>query len=167
MLFFIILVAVLLLLAAWLLLAPFELEMDTRVPRLRVEWKTVGWAEITYAEGWKAVYSVLFFKKKIALPPGTKTEKEVSPKKRKKKSRRKMKPAKLLGKISRVLSSFRVREWNWALDTGDHALNAQLYPANYLPRLRGHLQVNFGSVNYFSCRVQNRPWRVIYAWLKG
>lgn len=166
MLFFIILLSVLLLLAGWLLLAPFELECDTRVPLLRLRWKTIGSAEITYEEGWKAVCRVLFFRKTIPLPAGTKAKKEIKGKKEKGKRRKKMPAGLAMRKLLRVLFTFRVRHWEWALDTGDQTLNAKLYPANYMPRLQGHLQVNFTGVNYFSCRVQNRPWRILYAWLK-
>ena len=169
MLFFIILFSCLLLLAGWVLLAPFELECDTRIPKLQLRWKTIGSAEILYTDEWRLEYRILFFKRTVSFPLKGKDRKTIREKKEqpgKKKSRKKISAARMLKKSGRVLSSFRVRYWNWALDTGDYTLNGRLYPANYLPFLQGHLQVNFNGVNYFSCRVQNRLGRILIAWFR-
>ncbi len=68
--------------------------------------------------------------------------------------------------MRRVLATFRVEQWQLAIDTGDYVLNAQLYPVNFLPRCYGHLQINFTGENYGYIRIRNRPWQLLYAYLR-
>ncbi len=66
----------------------------------------------------------------------------------------------------RVLRTFRVTEWRVAIDTGDYARNAQLYPMNFLPYAFKHLDINFRDENFLVLRIRNRPWKMIYAFLR-
>jgi len=77
-----------------------------------------------------------------------------------------MKAGRALKLAVRIIRSFRVHYWQWALDTGDNTLNAKLYPVNYLPGCYGHLKVNFIGDNYLGFRISNRPWRVLWALIK-
>ena len=70
---------------------------------------------------------------------------------------------KMLKKSGKVIRSFRVSQWQLAIDTGDAAETARLYGLNFLPMAHGHLQINFSGQNYFLCEIRNRPWRILLA----
>lgn len=77
-----------------------------------------------------------------------------------------MKIRQLLKKAVRIIKTFRVTEWRLAVDTGDHTRNAQLYPLNFLPGTFRHLQINFRDENYLVLKIRNRPWKILYAFLR-
>lgn len=69
-------------------------------------------------------------------------------------------------KIRRLLRSFRIREFHWELDTGNPVLNAKLYPLFYFTGLRcSGTDLNFEGRNSLVCRVENRPIRILTAWI--
>lgn len=143
------------------------MEADSRVPYIRFSWKGVGGAEIFYREDWLLKWNFLFFGKTMELGKQSKKKKFEKPVKRtKKKEKKKMQPVKMFRKIVRVIKTFRVDYWQLAIDTGDNTLNAKLYPANFLPGCRGHLQVNFNGVNHLRFRIRNRAWNVLIAWFR-
>jgi hypothetical protein len=84
----------------------------------------------------------------------------------KKKGKGKMKISRVLKKAIRVIKTFRVTEWHLAIDTGDHTCNAQLYPLNFLPYTFKHLHINFHDQNYLVLKIRNRPWKILYAFLR-
>lgn len=68
---------------------------------------------------------------------------------------------------ARLARSFRVRHFRWDLDTGNPVLNARLYPAFYLlDRTLGGFGVNFQDCNRLTLRVVNRPARILLALMK-
>ena len=77
-----------------------------------------------------------------------------------------MKTTLLLKKIIRIIRTFQVTEWQLAVDTGDHSRNAQLYPLNFLPGAFPHLQINFRDENYLVLKTRNRPWKIVFAFLR-
>jgi len=85
---------------------------------------------------------------------------------KKKKPKRRMELRPLLKKIVRIIKTFRVTEWRLAIDTGDHTRNAQLYPLNFSPRTFRHLYINFSDENYLLLKTRNRPWKILYAFLR-
>ncbi len=67
-------------------------------------------------------------------------------------------------KALRLLRSFQVRHFSWDLDTGNPALNARLYPVFYLlDQTRGGFRINFCDHNRLALRIVNRPIRVLRA----
>lgn len=152
----------------WLLFAPVVLEADTRVPYVLLRWTGIGQATILYDEEWKLKWRLFFFGKTVDLKDIARTKKKKAIDKPRKvvKKKKKTAPGKMLMKMIRVIKTFRVHSWQWALDTGDNTLNAQLYPVNFLPGCRGHMLVNFTGENYLQFRISNRPWRVLWAWMK-
>ena len=73
---------------------------------------------------------------------------------------------KLLKKMPRVAKTFRVSEFRLAIDTGDYIRNAQLYPLNFLPHGYQHLFVNFNDENFLVLKIINRPWKILYGFLR-
>jgi hypothetical protein len=81
-------------------------------------------------------------------------------------SKKKIKISQMLKKLTRVIKTFRVTEWQLAIDTGDSTRNAQLYPLNYLPYTFEHLHINFRDENYLLLEIRNSPWKILYAFLR-
>ena len=155
----------LLLILCWLFFAPLELRIDTRIPLLSVQWKTIGKASLTYEdETWLFKLRVLFFYKEWNLEKIVFHEKK---RERIKKSRtRQRKPFHWLGKGLYILRTFRVAKWEIAIDTGDVIKNAWLYQLNFYSSTRRHLFVNFVDENYFLLVIRNAPWRLVYAFVR-
>jgi uncharacterized membrane protein YbhN (UPF0104 family) len=146
----------------WFLIAPLVLEIDSRKPIASIKWISIGKIVIWHDDEWWLSFRIFFFHKKMRLS---------SIKKRRKgpyriNKRIKRKPKNLLMKIIRVMRTFRIEEWQLAIDTGDYASNAQIYPFNFFPKLRHHLQVNFNDENYLYIRIRNRPLKIFYAYLR-
>lgn len=156
--------AFLVLILCWLLIAPLLLEVDTRVPQASFRWRSIGKMRIWYDGDWRLSMQVFFFRKTICLSEmksKPRPEKVTAPKKKRKKNGKKT-----MLKMIRVLRTFRVTEWRVAIDTGDYARNAQLYPMNFLPYAFKHLDINFRDENFLVLRIRNRPWKMIYAFLR-
>jgi hypothetical protein len=160
----IIIITVLFVVVTSLLLAPFIIEADTRVPYVTIRWMGIGKATITYQEEWKMDLQVFFFSKTIPLPPPEK--KKTAVRQKKKKPGKQISFSGAMQKLWRVLKTFRVHRWQLALDTGDYTLNAKLYPVNYLPYCYDHVHVNFNDENYLYFSISNRPWKLLYAFLR-
>ncbi|MDP4264055.1 MAG: hypothetical protein Q8941_16125 [Bacteroidota bacterium] len=160
-----VIIVVLLGIAVWLLISPFIVEIDTRIPQAGVRWVSIGSARVWYEDEWWFSIRIFFFRKTMRF-----SEIKAKPKKIKdrvkKKARKKMKISRVWVKMVRVIKTFRVKEWQLAFDTGDHTRNAQLYPLNYLPYTFKHLYINFGDENYLVLKTRNRPWKVLYAFLR-
>ena len=77
-----------------------------------------------------------------------------------------MKLSRLLKKMLRVVKTFRVTEWQLAIDAGDYTRNAQLYPLNFLPCAFEHLHINFMEDNYMVLKIRNCPWKIVYTLLR-
>lgn len=158
--------AVLLLLLCWLLVSPFVLKVDTRLPVAELRWISLGRVRIWYEDEWWMSIRILFYHKTIRFAAlkrsGEKGKKAVPNKKPKKR----MSLGRMMTKMLRVIKTFRVTEWKLAIDTGDNVRNAQLYPLNYFPHLFKHLAVNFRDENYLVLTIRNRPWKMIYAFLR-
>jgi len=148
----------------WTLIAPLQLQIDTRIPEVRLRWITVGKAKLVYEqEKWWLRISVLFFSKEWDLATMSHKKKKkirkVEPKKSTKKSR-------WLRRLFNMGKSFRVTRWQLAVDTGDDIKNAWLYQLNFYPAFRHHLNINFFDENYLFLQIRNAPWRLIYALMK-
>lgn len=154
------------LLLCWLLVSPLEIEIDTRSPKAELRWLGIGGVKVWYEEEWWLSLRILFYRKTIRFSEIKPKPKKIKEAATKKKQKRKLKIARMLEKIICVTRTFRVTEWQLAVDTGDHAGNAQLYPLNFLPYTFGHLHVNFRNENFLLLKVRNRPWRILYVFLR-
>ena len=150
----------------WLFIAPLELQIDTRIPRACLRWRSIGSADVTYQdECWWLNLKVLFFHKqwdleKLIFRKKKKTRNKIE---RKKPIRKKRNRAR---KFFNVIKTFRVKKWQIAIDTGDVTKNAWLYALNFSPKTRQHLYINFTEENYLLLIIRNAPWKLAYAFLK-
>jgi hypothetical protein len=151
------------LLLLWFLVSPLILEIDSRKPAAMLKWVSIGKAMTWYDDEWWLSFRILFFQKKMRLSSIKGKQKKVAAPPVKKTKRRTRPPFR---KILNVIRTFRVEEWRLAIDTGDYPRNAQIYPLNFLPKLRDHLRVNFNDENYLYVRIRNRPFKILYAYLR-
>lgn len=148
----------------WLLLSPFIIEVDTRIPQVGIRWISIGKMRIWYEDEWWLSFRIFFYTKKIrvaAIKRKAKKKDDAA-----KTRRRKTRFISLLQKMIRISKTFRVQEWQLAVDTGDFTLNARLYPVNYLPYTHTHLHINFSDENYFILKMKNQPWKIALAYLQ-
>ncbi len=163
----IIIIIIFLLILCWLLLTPLELQIDTRTPEASLRWISIGKAIVMYEKDkWWLKVRVLFFYKQWEL------EKLIFGEKKKKKrikripKKRKTGKGKWLKKSFNLLKTFRVIQWQIAIDTGDSIKNAWLYPLNFFSHTRQHLYINFIDENYLTLKVRNAPWKIAYAFIR-
>lgn len=157
----------LILFICWILTAPLQIEIDTRIPAASFRWKTIGHAAIWYDEEWMIDLQLLFYHKQLTVWSLIKSKSsKTSDHSKKKKKVKQRSQAILFKKAKRVIRSFAVKEWRLALDTGNYTRNAQLYPLNFIPPFANHIVVNFTGENYFVLKIQNRAWKIIYALLR-
>lgn len=71
-------------------------------------------------------------------------------------------------KLITIIRSFKVEKFSWHLDTGDFALNGELYGlfACYKYTFGHDVTINFAGDNYLALTVKNSAWRVLKALLK-
>jgi hypothetical protein len=162
--FWLVIILVMAAVLCWLLISPLRLEIDTRVPRASLSWFSIAAAQIWYDKEWWFRFRVLFFQKTIRLEAARSGSKTL-PRAQAKPGRRKH-PRFRFRKIIRLLRTFRVRQWTLAIDTGDFVRNGQLYALNFAPSLANHLFINFSGESYLVLVITNRPWKIIYAFLR-
>ena len=153
-----------LLILGWLLLAPLQLQIDTRIPEISFRWISVGRAKIVYEQDkWWLKISVFFLFKQWDLEGLI-----FKPKKKVRKNRPKTKRglSKWLRKLFNLIKTFRVTKWQIEIDTGDDVRNAWLYSLNFYPGIRRHFCVNFFDESYLLLEIRNAPWKMVYALMK-
>ncbi|HEV8506892.1 MAG TPA: hypothetical protein VGQ53_15885 [Chitinophagaceae bacterium] len=129
-----------------------------------MRWITVGKAKLVYEQDkWWLRISVFFFSKEWDLSKLTYERKK---RVRKVKPKRRTKKPNWLRRLLNMGRSFRITRWQIAIDSGDGMKNAWLYPLNFHPAFRNHLNVNFFDENYLFLEIRNAPWKIIYALMK-
>jgi hypothetical protein len=149
-----------------LLLSPFSMVVDTRIPAATFKWQNIGRAVIWYDEEWRLYIQLFFYSKIISIRQlkNNSSKKKSAPKKKKRIKKRSN--FLQICRLIRVLNSFRVTEWELAIDTGDYTCNAQLYPLNFIPYAFEHLQINFTGDNYLLLKIRNRPVNILVAYFR-
>jgi len=150
----------------WLLISPVEVEIDSRIPRAKLQWVGIGTAVLWYDDEWRLSMYILFFRKTIRFSKIKRKPKKKRPETATKKPKKRKNIRKQLTKAARIIKTFRVIEWQLAIDTGDQTRNAQLYPLNFLPGAFRHLDINFRNESYLYLKIRNRPWKMVYEFLR-
>jgi len=160
----IIILIFLFLILSWLFLAPLELQIDTRIPRVSLQWISIGSAIVVFKnDRWWLSIRILVFHKQWDLEKLIFAEKKK--KKRPKRPKQKRK-TKWLRKFFPLLKTFRVTKWQIAIDTNDCIKNAWLYALNFSPYTRQHMYINFIDENYLVLQVRNAPWKLAFAFMR-
>jgi hypothetical protein len=152
---------------AWILLSPLEFKIDTRIPLVIIEWKSIGKATLVYEkdEWWLKIH-VLFFYKKWSLLQMVFADKTRKKKVKHAQRKKSTTNSKWLSKFFNMLKTFRVIQWKIAISSSDNLKNAWLYPLNFFPHARQHVYINFIDENYLVLTTRNKPLRIIYALMK-
>jgi len=164
-----IIVILVLLLLCWLLFSPFLLELDTATSSARFTWWGIGTASVWYEGGWWMYFRILFFHKQMRLNKrrGVNTERRGEKRRSENEGKRKKPKSHFpFYKMVKCLRTFRIKEWKLSVDTGDYALNARLYPLNFVPEFQHHLDINFMDRNEGSIKLVNAPWKILYAFIR-
>ena len=159
-----IIVIVLLVLFSWIILAPIELIVDTRLPIVRVRLISIGTASVQYWDGefWLGI-EILFIRLRWRVQTLGKKDKEAKMETAKKRPiNRKISFAKFL----RVLKCFKVRQFELRVQPSDYTVTGRLYAFNFLPLPSPYkLWVSFNAEPYLAIRITTAPWRLAYALL--
>jgi hypothetical protein len=161
-----IILLLIILLLAWILLSPLEFKIDTRVPVIMVQWKSIVNATLFFeGEEWWLKIHVLFFSKKWNLIQIIFSDKL---RKRTDKSRKKKKSGKYkqISRFFKILKTFQIVQWEIAFSADDNTDNAYWYWLNFLPSTRQHVHVNFFDESYLVLVIKNKAWRVAHAFIK-
>ncbi|MCB9267459.1 MAG: hypothetical protein H6558_20745 [Lewinellaceae bacterium] len=163
-----ILIALLILLLTWVLFAPLSIRADTYEDKYYLQWGGIGKAELIPAPEDILIRLRVAFWKKDFYPlhfSARKSEKKEEPAPAEKKKRKRHFPFR---RLIRVLKSFNIKDFRLEIDTDDFVWNAYLWPVvhNIAP-LRRHITVNFQGRNECRILIQNRIWRMAWAWLRG
>lgn len=162
-----IILSLIILLPVWLLLSPLEFKIDTRVPVIMVQWKSIGNAMLFYEdEDWWLKIRVLVFSKKWNLAQmifaASKKGEKVAQSRRRKRGRKHMPVLKFF----KILKTFQTVHWEIAFSPDDYTENAYWYWLNFFPLTRKHIHINFIDKNYLVLIIRNKAWRMAYAFVK-
>ncbi len=155
------------LLLAWILVSPLEFKIDTRIPSVIMRWRGIGNASVVYEndEWWLRVH-VFFFNKNWSLMQMIFADKKNIKKVKKIQSQRKKSGGRWIGRFFKIIMTFKISQLKIAIGSSDNAINAKLYPLNFLPITRQYFYINFIDENYLLLTIKNRPFRIIYALMK-
>ncbi len=157
-----VIIALVILLVAFLLWAPIIIRIDTGTNDYQVQWRGLAKARIEgdEKEFIRIRLDFLFLKFKLyplrwRRTPGKKKELSATRTKRKFSTKN--------GRIVlRVLRSFEIKRFLLHLDTGDCILNAKLYPVFFfMNRFNGDFAINFNNENRLALQIQNRPIHIL------
>ncbi|MGW9685773.1 hypothetical protein [Flagellimonas sp. 2504JD1-5] len=156
----ILLVALLVLFGVYLLFAPLVLYMDTKENTYFVELKGLAKAsfEPDKLELVKIKLRIAFINFDFYPLRTNRRSKKKAVGREKSKKAHKMSPR----KIARLLRSFSIKKLYLNVDTGDFVLNAKLFPLfNFLNHHVGRFNINFNGNNRMVLMASNRPINII------
>ncbi len=155
-----------------LLITPLELIIHSANNEYKLRW---GWLFrarlISLPDDLIIRISIPFYQKDF-FPLHPKASHKSTQKAKKKKQRRRKNTSKKHRKafklIRSVLKSFHIRQFRLNMDTDDYLTNAYLYPIFYFfNKGKGIWEVNYEGQFELDLEMDNRPIRLIYAFIKG
>jgi hypothetical protein len=157
-----IIISVVMLVILWVILAPVELVVDTRVPVVQVRLVSIGIVSVLFRqdEFWLNV-KIFFMRFNWRIEDFTKKKKAPLPKRARKK---KINSGKVFGKMLRVLKGFRVKQFELRLNPSDYTVTGRLYPLNFIPLPAPYkLSVSLSEDAYLRMKITTAPWKIAYA----
>ncbi|MCB0567271.1 MAG: hypothetical protein KDD01_23125 [Phaeodactylibacter sp.] len=164
----VIVASVLLALVVWVLIAPLSLKADTYRNEYYLSWGGIGKAELISVADEIVIRLRIAFWKKDFYPLHPSTAREKKKPKPKEEKKRKSQQTFPFRRAIKALKSFSIKYFRLEVDTDDFIWNAYLWPVVYwIEPLRRHVTVNFQGKNECRLLIQNRIWRLAWAWLSG
>jgi len=163
---FIILIAMIVLLFAWIMIAPFVFYMNTDMQLAYAKISGIGKVQITWINlEPKIALQLLFFN--VSLPKTKKIKKEQKPR-QKKKTKLNIRPSVILKYGGAIIRSFKIKIFRLNLYTEDYLLNAWLFPVFCMFRSDKNVSysVNFDNVLSLEMMITNRMGRLAWPGLK-
>ena len=145
---------------------PIVMVIDTRGNQYCIHLKGLAKANVVADEKeiFKIKLKVLFFNFNF-YPLNKKTKVLYNNEKKKKPKKRYSKQVSFKTGL-RVLKSFKIKQFDMNLDTGDCIYNAKLYPIfAFLNHYRGGFHINFQGRNHLILVLENRPIRIIKSFI--
>jgi len=145
---------------------PIVMVIDTRGNQYYIHLKGLAKANVVNDEKeiFKIKLKVLFFNFNF-YPLNKKTKVLYDNEKKKKPKKRYSKQVSFKTGL-RVLKSFKIKQFDMNLDTGDCICNAKLYPIfAFLNHYRGGFHINFQGRNHLILVLENRPIRIIKSFI--
>jgi hypothetical protein len=160
-----IIILFIILLLAWILVSPLELKIDTRIPEIIIRWRSIGRASVVYEnDEWWLYVHLLFYNKNWSLMQMIFADKKNKKEFEKIQSQRKKSSSKwTIERFFKIIRTFKISQLKIAIGSSDNAINAKVYPLNFLPQTQRHLYINFEDENYLLLTIKNQPFRIIYA----
>ena len=164
----VIVASVLLALVVWVLIAPLSLKADTYRNEYYLSWGGIGKAELISVADEIVIRLRIAFWKKDFYPLHPSTAREKKKPKPKEEKKRKSQQTFPFRRAIKALKSFSIKYFRLEVDTDDYIWNAYLWPVvHWIEPLRRHVTVNFQGKNECRLLIQNRIWRLAWAWLSG
>jgi hypothetical protein len=159
-----IIILIICLLLSFLLFSRVVVEVDTRIAKAEFRWQGIAMVKVWYEDDWWLSMKAPFYHKTLRFIDMKRKSKNPKDRPVKRKNKH-FKMTRMLKRTIKVIRTFRVIEWQLAIDTGDYSSNAQIYPLNFAKRTFGHLNINFRDENFLVLKIYNRPWKILYAFL--
>lgn len=172
MMIILILFSVLFAIVAWLLIAPFQLQIDSRRNHYRLHWKSIGYGQLLIQPSALAVrLKIFFWQKDWPLFPPARGKPKLAPKANE--PQKTDEPKKdtttrpSLFKLMALLRTFQLKKFRLHVDTDDYILNSYLYPVFYfLNGKNRELRINYQGDLLLQMVVENRLYRLLVAYLR-
>ena len=160
-----IILGLLVLVVAYLLIAPFYLEINTSKDLFRIRFHRLGFARLSIDDSIVLHWRVFGIGKDIDMLSLRKESNEHKTKKLKKVTKTSTTPP--IYKIVGVVKSFRVNKFSLQLDTGNNELNGFLFPWFVGAGILAHrdLWINFIGRNELVMEIENSALRMMHAYL--
>ena len=160
------LILILLLLLIGLLLAPVSLHIHTLSKEAYVNVWKIFYAKLLLVQSEPAIQLSFFSWKKILYPLRQKRKEKAKAKEAAKTARKKWKKPAFLtfDRIKRILSSFKVQEFDLDIDTRDVVWNAYLFPISAFCLSKGYpIRINYMNRFHLDLVIKNRLGSLLVA----
>lgn len=156
-----ILLALIVALMIWILVAPVFLIVDTSLGKYEVY--QLGVFKISYHPGNTPLFALKIFGVRVELSRDADPTTTPSRKEKRRKTKSKKSIAAWLYLLKGIRDSFCIKRFRWKLDTDDPVLNAQLYAgASFINHRRAYVSINFVGENFLELVIRARVYRICW-----
>ncbi len=159
---------IVLILVAWILIAPLELHINSTKNQYQLRWGRVARIEWLPAPDDILIRLKILFREKVYHPLTRAPKKKIKTEDKSKSTKQKKgwSLKKWKRKIINLLNSFQVEKFRVNLDTGDYVYNSYLYPIFWMMNKGDtQLNINYSGESEILVVIKNRLYRILKALL--